>query len=162
MWIVAPSSIDIVTETASQFRFVLEGIRIQIERRIIKVAQTGGTYNSAQSVSCLVSGAPVMCFTTNGTTRATNGGSGCTTGTLYTGGISITTTGTTLEIIAGGTGFFEGSVDTEVGGVPDRAVSRYFLKRPATQRLLTRRTEALRFRDLTERSIPVRFRFLLR
>jgi hypothetical protein len=54
-----------------------------------------------------------MCFTTNGTTPATNGGSGCTTGTHYTGAISITANGTTLEVIAGGTGFTDGTVDAE-------------------------------------------------
>jgi hypothetical protein len=74
----------------------------------------GSTYNATQSVSCSVTGgAPVMCFTTNGTTPATNGGSGCTTGTLYSGAISITATGTTLEVIAGGTGFVDGTVDSQ-------------------------------------------------
>jgi hypothetical protein len=74
----------------------------------------GGTYNATQSVSCSVTGgAPVMCFTTNGTTPATNGGSGCTTGTLYSGAISISTTATTLKAIAGGTGFTDGTVASQ-------------------------------------------------
>jgi hypothetical protein len=54
-----------------------------------------------------------MCLTTNGTTPATNGASGCTTGTLYSGAISISSTGTVLKIIAGGTGFTDGTVSSQ-------------------------------------------------
>jgi Chitobiase/beta-hexosaminidase C-terminal domain len=72
----------------------------------------GGTYNATLSVSCSVSGgAPVMCYSTS-TTPATNGGSGCSTGTLYSGAISISSTGTVLKVIAGGTGFTDGTVDS--------------------------------------------------
>src|SRR5579872_7268422 len=75
-------------------------------------APGSGTYGSTQSVTCSVGGgAPVICYTTNGTTPATNGAAGCTTGTLYTGAISISVT-TTLKAIAGGTAFTDGSVAT--------------------------------------------------
>jgi hypothetical protein len=62
-----------------------------------------GTYNATQSARCTNpnSGTTVMCFTTNGTTPATNGlGTGCTTGTAYTVAISVTVS-ETIKIIAG-------------------------------------------------------------
>lgn len=63
-----------------------------------------------QTVTCTVAGgAPVQCFTTNGTTPATNGTSGCTAGTLVSGTISVSVA-ETLKVIAGGTGFLDGSV----------------------------------------------------
>ena len=64
-----------------------------------------GTYNNTQLVSCSNPGsAPVLCYTTNGATPATNGAKGCTTGTVVSGPISITSTGTNLQVVAGGTG----------------------------------------------------------
>lgn len=72
----------------------------------------GGTFSVTQNPTCSVAGgAPVICYTTNGTTPATNGTSGCTTGTLYTGAITISVT-TTLKLIAGGTSFTDGPVQT--------------------------------------------------
>jgi hypothetical protein len=74
----------------------------------------GGTYNATQSVSCSVTGgAPVMCYTTNGTPPVTNGSSGCTTGTLYSGAISISASAT-LKVIAGGTAFLDGTVNSQI------------------------------------------------
>ena len=71
-----------------------------------------GTYGSTQSVTCSVAGgAPVLCYTVNGATPATNGTSGCTTGTHYTGAISVSST-LTLKVIAGGAGFTDGPVAT--------------------------------------------------
>jgi hypothetical protein len=73
-----------------------------------------GSYGSPQSVTCSVAGgAPVICYTTNGATPATNSTSGCTTGTLVSGAISIIVN-TSLKVIAGGTGFTDGSVATFV------------------------------------------------
>jgi beta-glucanase (GH16 family) len=69
-----------------------------------------GTYTSTQSVTC-TDAAPVICYTTNGINPATNGSSGCTTGTLYSGAISVAST-TTLKVIAGGTGYTDGTVST--------------------------------------------------
>lgn len=72
----------------------------------------GGTFSVTQNPACSVTGgAPVICYTTNGTTPATNGTSGCTTGTLYSGAITISVT-TTLKLIAGGTSFTDGTVQT--------------------------------------------------
>jgi len=69
-----------------------------------------GSYNSAQAVSCTnPSSAPVLCYTTNGATPVTNGATGCTTGIVVAGPISITATGTTLQVVAGGTGFTNSS-----------------------------------------------------
>ncbi len=70
----------------------------------------GGTYSSTQSVtlSSSSSGA-VICYTTNGTTPVTNGTSGCTTGTLYSVAISVSTS-ETVKAVAGGTGYADSSV----------------------------------------------------
>jgi hypothetical protein len=65
-----------------------------------------GTYGSTQSVSCTnPSSAPVLCYTTNGTTPVTNGATGCMTGTAIAGSIDIVSTGTNLQVVAGGTSF---------------------------------------------------------
>lgn len=70
-----------------------------------------GTYSGTQSVTLSVTGgAPVICYSTS-TTPATNGTTGCTTGTLYTGAISISVN-STLQAIAGGSGYVDGSVGT--------------------------------------------------
>jgi IPT/TIG domain len=64
-----------------------------------------GTYNNTLSVSCSnPSSAPVLCYTTNGTTPATNGAKGCTNGTVVSGSINIASTGTNLQVVAGGSG----------------------------------------------------------
>jgi hypothetical protein len=69
-----------------------------------------GTYTGTQSVtvSTLSSGA-VICVTTNGSTPATNGGTGCTTGSLYAGAITVSSS-ETLKAVAGGTGYTDSSV----------------------------------------------------
>jgi hypothetical protein len=59
--------------------------------------------NVPQTVTCTNpnSGTTVMCYTTNGTTPATNGsGTGCTTGTQYTTPVVVSSPAT-LEVIAG-------------------------------------------------------------
>lgn len=69
-----------------------------------------GTYVGTQSVSLsTTSGGAIICYTTTGTTPATNGTTGCTTGTLYAGAISVATT-QTVKAIAGGTGFTDSTV----------------------------------------------------
>lgn len=75
---------------------------------------SAGTFTSAQTVTMSTSsGGAIICYTTNGTTPATNGASGCTTGTLYSTGVAVSTT-TTIKAIAGGTGFTDSSVTTGV------------------------------------------------
>ena len=68
-----------------------------------------GTYTTTTgTITCSVGGgAGVICYSIS-TTPATNGTSGCTTGTLYTTTLSFSST-TTLTLIAGGTGFLDGS-----------------------------------------------------
>jgi hypothetical protein len=74
----------------------------------------GGTYTSTQSVSCTdASVGSIMCFTTNGTTPSTNGTTGCTVGSVYFGAITVAISGT-LKVIAGGTGFTDGPVASNV------------------------------------------------
>jgi hypothetical protein len=68
-----------------------------------------GTYTGTQTVTLSTTSGTVICFTTNGTTPATNGTTGCTTGTHYTTPISVATS-ETVKAIAGGTGFTDSSV----------------------------------------------------
>ena len=63
----------------------------------------GGTYTSTQTVTISASTGGVICYNTTGS-PATNGTTGCTTGTLYTGTVSVSAT-ETLYAVAGGTGY---------------------------------------------------------
>jgi len=67
-----------------------------------------GTYGSTQSVTISTSSGTVICFNATGS-PATNGTTGCTTGTLYTTPVSVSTS-ETLFAVAGGTGFLDSSV----------------------------------------------------
>jgi RHS repeat-associated protein len=68
-----------------------------------------GTYSSAQTVTIsTTSSGAVICWTTTGT-PATNGVSGCTNGTLYSGPVTVNTN-ETLYAVAGGTGYSDSSV----------------------------------------------------
>jgi Chitobiase/beta-hexosaminidase C-terminal domain len=70
-----------------------------------------GTYTSTSAVTVLCSTASsgaIMCYTTNGATPVTNGGSACSVGTLYA--TSILVSGSeTVTIVAGGAGFSDSS-----------------------------------------------------
>ena len=63
-----------------------------------------GTYGSTQSVTISdVSSGAIVCYNTTGF-PATDGQSGCTNGTLYTGAISVSA-GETIYAVAGGAGY---------------------------------------------------------
>ena len=69
-----------------------------------------GTYIGTQSVSISSSsGGAIICFTTTGSTPATNGSTGCTTGTLYSAAVSVPVS-ETVKAVAGGTGFLDSGV----------------------------------------------------
>jgi Chitobiase/beta-hexosaminidase C-terminal domain len=68
----------------------------------------GGTYTSAQSVTLTTSAGPVICWNTAGA-PATNHSTGCTTGTLYSGAITVSSS-ETLYYVAGGTGYTDSAV----------------------------------------------------
>jgi hypothetical protein len=69
-----------------------------------------GTYTSTQTVTASnPSTAPTGCFTVNGSTPATNGTTGCTTGALYFSSISVATS-EAVKMVWGGTGFTDSSV----------------------------------------------------
>jgi hypothetical protein len=70
-----------------------------------------GTYSGGRSI-VLSSTSPgaIICYNTTGA-PATNGTSGCTTGTLYTGPIPVVST-QTIYAIAGGTGFIDSTVSS--------------------------------------------------
>lgn len=74
---------------------------------------TGTNFGSAfpQSITISTTAGGVICYTTSGTTPATNGTTGCTTGTKYTAPVSISIN-TTFKAIAGGTGFTDSTVST--------------------------------------------------
>jgi hypothetical protein len=67
-----------------------------------------GTYTGAQSVAISATFGLVICYNTTGS-PATNGSTGCTTGTLYSGPVSVSTS-ETLYAVAGGTGYTDSSV----------------------------------------------------
>jgi hypothetical protein len=67
-----------------------------------------GTYSSAQSVSLTCSTGPIACYNTTGS-PATNGTTGCTTGTLYSSAISVPST-ETLYAVCGGAGYSDSTV----------------------------------------------------
>lgn len=61
-----------------------------------------------QSVTISATGGSVICYNTTGS-PATNGTTGCTTGTLYSGAVSVSTS-ETLYAVSGGTGYTDSSV----------------------------------------------------
>ena len=86
-------------------------------------APGAGTYTGTQSVTISTTKGGVICYTTNGSTPATNGTTGCTTGTKYTAPVSVSVN-ETLKAIAGGSGFVDSTVSsaayviTPVAGTP--------------------------------------------
>jgi len=71
-----------------------------------------GTYSGTQSITIdSASEPPVVCYTTNGATPATNGSNNCATGAFYADPVVITTT-TTLMAVAGGAGYTDSPVAT--------------------------------------------------
>ena len=69
-----------------------------------------GTYTGTQNVTVSCSTGPTACYSLT-TTPATNGTTGCTTGTLYMSPVPISST-STLHAICGGTGFLDGTPAT--------------------------------------------------
>jgi hypothetical protein len=67
-----------------------------------------GTYTGSQTVTISTSTGSVICYNTTGS-PAPNGSTGCTTGTLYTGPVSVSSS-ETLYAAAGGTGYTNSSV----------------------------------------------------
>ena len=67
-----------------------------------------GSYSSTQSVTISATGGSVICYNTTGS-PATNGTTGCTTGTLYSGAVSVSTS-ETLYAVSGGTGYTDSTV----------------------------------------------------
>lgn len=80
---------------------------------------TAGSYSSTQSVTISsTSMGAVICYTTDGSTPATDSTTGCTTGTLYSTPISVSTS-ETVKAIAGGAGYTDsgvGSAAYTIGG----------------------------------------------
>jgi Chitobiase/beta-hexosaminidase C-terminal domain len=74
------------------------------------LSPAGGTFVGQVTVTISnPSSAPVVCYTTNGSTPATDGFSGCTTGNVSSGSLIVAST-INLEAVAGGSGFADSSV----------------------------------------------------
>jgi hypothetical protein len=87
-----------------------------------------GTYGSAQNVAVTTtSPGAIICFGTTGITPATNGTTGCTTGTLYTGLIPVNGS-VTIKAVAGGTGYSDSSVGSAAYVLPVVATPSLFAK----------------------------------
>jgi hypothetical protein len=73
------------------------------------LSPAAGTYSGAQSVTLAsASSGAVICYNTTGS-PATNGSTGCATGTLYTGPVTVSSS-ETLYAVAGGTGYGDSPV----------------------------------------------------
>jgi hypothetical protein len=70
--------------------------------------QPGGTFNGTQTVQLTAPQGGVICYNTTGS-PATDGGAGCTTGSLYSTPITVSSN-ETLYAVAGGTGLTDSSV----------------------------------------------------
>jgi hypothetical protein len=69
----------------------------------------GGTYSASQSVKLAsASSGTIICYNTTGSPKP-NGSNGCTSGTLYTGPITVSSS-ETLYAVAGGSGYGNSSV----------------------------------------------------
>lgn len=80
-----------------------------------------GSYATTQTVTCTdASLGAIICYTINGTIPATNGTTGCTSGTLYTTPLAIILT-TTLKTIAGGAAYSDSAVVTYSYVIPTAA-----------------------------------------
>lgn len=80
-----------------------------------------GTYGTAQSVTISTTTGVTICYSTSGT-PATNGGTGCSSGTLYSGPVSIATSAT-LSAVAGGTGYTDSSVGSAVYTISGQSIN---------------------------------------
>ena len=85
-----------------------------------KFSPAGGTYPAAQSVKLTsTSSESIICYNTVAHPQ-TNGSNGCTSGTLYTGPITVSSS-SGLYAVAGGTGYSDSSVafaSYVIGGAP--------------------------------------------
>jgi hypothetical protein len=83
--------------------------------------QPGGTWQGNQTVQLTTPAGGVICYNTTGS-PATNGSTGCTTGTLYSTPLSVTSN-ETLYAVAGGTGFTDSTVGSAAYVISPYAVS---------------------------------------
>jgi hypothetical protein len=74
----------------------------------VTFSPVAGTYTTAQNVVLSTTAGSVICYNTTGG-PATNGSTGCTAGTQYTGPVSVSSS-ETLYAVAGGTGYTDSSV----------------------------------------------------
>lgn len=88
-----------------------------------------GTYSGTQSLT-LTGSAPVICWNTTGA-PASNGSTGCTNGTLYTGPIS-TSKGEGVYAMAGGTNYGDSPVASSTYAITGTGTSPTFLPASGT------------------------------
>jgi hypothetical protein len=90
---------------------------------------SSGSYSGMQSVR-LTDSAPVICWNTTGA-PATDGSTGCTNGSLYTGSISISN-GETVYAVAGGADYGDSSVASSTYTITGTGISPTFLPASGT------------------------------
>jgi hypothetical protein len=89
------------------------------------LSPSGGTFGSTQSVTISdTSTGSIICYNTTGA-PATDGQSGCTTGTLYSGTISVPK-GTTIYAVAGGSGYGDSGVSSSAYNITGSASTPVF------------------------------------
>jgi len=86
--------------------------------------QPGGTWQGNQTVQLTAAHGGVICYNTTGS-PATNGSTGCTTGTLYSTPI-VVSSNETIYAVAGGTGFTDSSVGSAAYVISPFAVESGF------------------------------------
>ena len=93
---------------------------------------TAGAYGSAQTVTISTTSAgAIICYNTTGS-PATNGSTGCTTGTLYTTPVTVSSS-ETLYAVAGGTGYVDSTVGSAAytisgGSTPKSTLSGFSIR----------------------------------
>jgi hypothetical protein len=102
---VRPSGATGTGFDSGAYQFITSGGTVAATPTFSPVA---GTYSSAQSVTISATSGSVICYNTTGA-PATNGTTGCATGSLYSSPVSVPST-ETLFAVAGGTGFTDSSV----------------------------------------------------
>jgi hypothetical protein len=83
-----------------------------------------GTYSSTQDVALSTGLGTVICYNTTGG-PATNGATGCTSGTLYTAPIAVAST-ETLYAVAGGSGYTDSPVSSATYNITSTATKPTF------------------------------------
>ena len=101
-------SVFFLFASVSAAQVLMTGGKTHLTAGTPSFSPAAGSYGSTQTVTISTVAGGVICYNTTGS-PATNGTTGCTTGTLYTGTISVSST-ETLYAVAGGTGYYDSAI----------------------------------------------------